>query len=63
MIGIILNLLLFHTPLAIITVPVYMLYLHIQDCKARKKRKHWQPESPYEKLPENNKNTHYGVDL
>ena len=58
-------LVLYYTPLAIISVPISMLYFLIVDIKEKKKlkNKRWQPESPYEVLPPPNKNSHYGVDL
>jgi hypothetical protein len=56
---------LLYTPLAIISLPVYFIYLAVQVHKEKKKpkNKQWVPESPYEVLPPPNKNSHYGVDL
>lgn len=58
-------LILFYTPLALVSVPVCIIYGTIKSITQRKKAKtkHWQPESPYERPSVPNRNTHYGVDL
>lgn len=61
----ILKFILLYTPLAIISAPVYAIYLCIKDRLHVKQNnfKHFEPESPYEVAPPPERNSHYGVDL